>query len=44
MAAGFEPELTHSISYGLSADKNFIFVIIWTAAGFTVRIKMKANI
>ncbi len=33
---GFDPELWHSTSYDLSADRNFSFVKIWTAAGFTV--------
>lgn len=37
IAAGFEPELTHSMSYDLSAEMNLSLVIMCTAAGFTVR-------
>lgn len=36
-AAGFDPELLHSISYVLSAETNARFAKIWTAAGFTVQ-------
>lgn len=36
-AAGFDPELLHSISYVLSAEINVRFAKIWTAAGFTVK-------
>lgn len=35
-AAGFDPELLHSISYVFSAETNVRFAKIWTAAGFTV--------
>lgn len=35
MAAGLEPELTHSMSYDLSADTNRSLVRMCTAAGFT---------
>lgn len=38
-AAGFDPELLHSISYVLSAETNARFAKIWTAAGFTVHDK-----
>lgn len=36
-AAGFDPELLHSISYVLSAETNARFAKIWTAAGFTIQ-------
>lgn len=35
IAAGFDPELTHWMSYDLSADRYLFFSNIWTAAGFT---------
>lgn len=34
-ASGLDPELLHSTSYRLSADTDFSFVKICTAAGFT---------
>lgn len=40
-AAGFDPELLHSISYVLSAETNARFAKMWTAAGFTGFRKMK---
>lgn len=40
-AAGFDPELLHSISYVLSAETNARFAKMWTAAGFTGWKKVK---
>lgn len=39
-AAGFDPELLHSISYVLSAETNVRLAKIWTAAGLTVKKEM----
>lgn len=35
-AAGFDPELLHSMSYDFSAETNARLAKMWTAAGFTV--------
>jgi hypothetical protein len=42
-ASGREPELLHSTSYRFSADTNFSFVRMCTAAGFTGNINSGQN-